>query len=71
MRRNIVPLKTKMKKKKEDNFKLKSLVKSLKEKVLSKNEKNMFIFKKITKLKEERKTFISVLDSALSNLHRS
>lgn len=43
-RKNLAPLKAELKKKKEENFELKSLIRSLKEKVRSKNEENMFLF---------------------------
>lgn len=70
MKKNLAPLKIKQKKK-EKNSELKSQVRSLKENVKSKNEENIFLFKQMNKLKEEKEAIVRTLDAILTDLNWS
>lgn len=69
-RKNLAPLEAKLRKKKDKNSELKSLVRSLKDKVKGKNEEIISFIEQIKGLEEDKAATTSALDATLSNLHR-
>lgn len=71
MRKNLAPLKAKLKKKREENFELRSLVRSLSKKVKVKSEENLSLFKRMQKFEEKKEVVAHALPITEANLNRT
>lgn len=68
MRKNLAPLEAELRKKKEENFELRSVARSLKENVKLKNEETSSLFEQIQKLKEEKEANARALAKIVEEL---